>query len=150
MGADSVAAARGGERVEANSARVRVVNGPLVAPVLGRVVAMLAARAECPVDRLDDALLVVDTLAAHCAEHVPDGRVTMNVHSHAGELVLRLGPLVAPGGQTVLERAAIPGVGNVLERVADSVAVEDADDGTQALRVSLSFPVGASAPAGGG
>ena len=134
----------------ANSARVRIVIGPLVGPVLGRVVAMLAARADCPVDRLDDALLVVDTLAAHSAEHVPDGRVTMNVSSRAGELELRLGPLVAPGGQAILERAAIPGLGNVLERVSDSISVQEGEDGTQTLLIGLRFAVGASSPSGRG
>jgi serine/threonine-protein kinase RsbW len=133
-----------------NSARVRVAAGPLVGPVLGRVVAMLAARAHCPVDRLDDALLVVDTLAANSAEHALDGRVTLNVYSRGGELVLRLGPLLAGGGQTIMQRASIPGLGNVLERVADSVSLEELGDGTQALLVSLRFPVGASTPAGGG
>jgi serine/threonine-protein kinase RsbW len=117
---------------------------------MGRVVAMLAARADCPVDRLDDALLVVDALVAHSAEHVPDGRVTMNVSSRAGELVLALGPLVATGGQAILERAAIPGLGNVLERVADSVGVQDGEDGTQTLLIGLGFPVGDAAPSGRG
>ena len=37
----------------ANEARVGLANGPLVAPILGRVVGMLTARADCPIDRLD-------------------------------------------------------------------------------------------------
>jgi len=43
----------------ANEAVVRVRSGPLVAAVLGRVVGMLAARAQCPIDRLDDAGVIV-------------------------------------------------------------------------------------------
>jgi anti-sigma B factor antagonist len=43
-----------------NEARVAVANGPLVGAVLGRVVGMLAARAQCPIDKLDDALLITD------------------------------------------------------------------------------------------
>ena len=42
-----------------------VVAGALAAPVLGRVTAMLAARAGFSVDRLSDAVLVSDALAAH-------------------------------------------------------------------------------------
>jgi hypothetical protein len=48
------------EQTTVNTATVKVIHGPLVAPVLSRVVGMLAARAQCPVDRLDDALLVAD------------------------------------------------------------------------------------------
>ena len=51
----------------ANEASVGLASGPLVAPVLGRVVGMLTARADCPIDRLDDALLVADAIAAKAA-----------------------------------------------------------------------------------
>ena len=67
----------GDDQPQANEAIVRVVNGPLVAPVLSRVVGMLAARAQCPVDRLDDALLVADAIAAHTQTHTTDGHVTV-------------------------------------------------------------------------
>ena len=48
----------------ANEAVVRIRSGPLVGAVLGRVVGMLAARAQCPIDRLDDAILLTDAVAA--------------------------------------------------------------------------------------
>ena len=40
--------------------RVSIAAGPLVGPVLRRVVGMFAARADLPLDRLDDAVLVAD------------------------------------------------------------------------------------------
>ena len=49
--------------------------GPLVGPVLRRVVGMLAARADLPLDRLDDAVLVADLIAARAPAHVAGGRV---------------------------------------------------------------------------
>ena len=68
-----------GDHPRSNEAVVRVVNGPLVAPVLSRGVGMPAARAQCPVDRLDDALLVADAIAAHTQTHTTDGHVTVRL-----------------------------------------------------------------------
>jgi serine/threonine-protein kinase RsbW len=117
-----------------NAATVRIVQGPLVAPVLSRVVGMLAARAQCPVDRLDDALLVTDAIAAHAPGHSRNNHVTVELESSEAGLQLRVLELGADGGTGLLEDAALPGVGNVLERIADDVAVED-----DALVVRLSF-----------
>ena len=44
--------------------QVSIAAGPLVGPVLRRVVGMFAARADLPLDRLDDAVLVADLVAA--------------------------------------------------------------------------------------
>ena len=49
---------------------VSIAAGPLVGPVLRRVVGMLAARADLPLDRLDDAVLVADLIAARAPAHV--------------------------------------------------------------------------------
>jgi len=117
-----------------NDAVVRVADGPLVAPVLTRVVGMLAARAQCPVDRLDDALLVADAIAAHAPRRSVDGHVTVRMVAAEDGLELRVLDLEEGGGQGLLADAALPGVGNVLERIADDVHVE-ADE----LVVRLSF-----------
>ena len=50
--------------------RVSIASGPLVGPVLRRVVGMLAARADLPLDRLDDAVLVADLIASRAPAHV--------------------------------------------------------------------------------
>ena len=70
---DARAAPRMSEASQATTVRVRC--GPLVGAVLGRVVGMLAARAQCPIDRLDDALLLTDAVAAHAPNHVRNGTV---------------------------------------------------------------------------
>jgi hypothetical protein len=114
-----------------NEALVVVRQGPLVAPVLSRVVGMLGARAQFPIDRLDDALLVTDTVAAHAAGFTVDSTVTMTVHAREGELELRIGLLRPDGGQGLLAAAELPGVGNVLQRVADDVQVQRDPDGEE-------------------
>src|SRR2546421_8649449 len=103
----------------ANEAIVRVVNGPLVAPVLSRVVGMLAARAQCPVDRLDDALLVADAIAAHSQAHTLDGHVNVRLTAGADGIEMEIGDLEPGGGEQLLADASLPGVGNILERIAD-------------------------------
>ena len=103
----------------ANEARIGLANGPLVAPILGRVVGMLTARADCPIDRLDDALLVADAISAKAGSFSEDGRVNVRVTARVGSVELHVGPLRAGGAEELVASAALPGVGNVLERVAD-------------------------------
>lgn len=121
-----------------NEAVVRVVNGPLVAPVLSRVVGMLAARAQCPVDRLDDALLVADAVAAHSQGHTLNGHVTVKLVAGLAGLELTVSELREGGADGLLADAALPGVGNVLETIADEVRVERAD-GRESLALHMSF-----------
>ena len=122
-----------------NEATVRVVNGPLVAPVLSRVVGMLAARAQCPVDRLDDALLVADAIAAHTQTHSTDGHVTVRLVANADAIELHVAELREGGARGLLADASLPGVGNVLERIADEVNVGTGQDGRETLSLKLSF-----------
>ena len=126
-----------------NEASVTVVSGPLAGPVLGRVVGMLAARADCPIDRLDDALLVADAIAAKAASFSDDGRVNVHVAAEIGSVELLVGPLRPNGAEELIESAALPGVGNVLERVADELESEhrDGDGDVEYLRIRLGFDV---------
>ena len=100
---------------------------------------MLAARAQCPIDRLDDALLVADTVAAHGPDHTLNGTVTVSLAADEGHLELTIGPLRPKGGEGLLRDADLPGVGNVLERVADSVEVRPDGDGAELLHIRLGF-----------
>jgi hypothetical protein len=125
-----------------NEANVTVTAGPLAGPVLGRVVGMLTARADCPIDRLDDALLVADAVAAKAASFSPDGRVHVRVAVEFGSLELLVGPLRDDGASALVASAALPGVGNVLERVADELEFErDGDGAGEFLRIRLAFDV---------
>jgi hypothetical protein len=125
-----------------NEAEVTVVGGPLAGPVLGRVVGMLTARADCPIDRLDDALLVADAIAAKAASFSTDGRVSVRVAVEIGSVELLVGPLRPDGADELVASAALPGIGNVLERVADEIESERNGLGeSEYLRIRLGFDV---------
>jgi hypothetical protein len=129
-----------GEQPVEHSASLRLSTGPLAAPVLCRVVSMVLARADCPMDRLDDAMLICDTIAAHAPLHALDGHLTFKVHARPGGAELRVGELASQGGEQLLRNAAVPGVGNVLEQVTDELRVVPATDGSpEELILTLNF-----------
>jgi serine/threonine-protein kinase RsbW len=99
---------------------------------------MLAARAQCPIDRLDDALLISDAVAAHAPRFSTDDRVRVTVRTDDDNLELVVGPLADGGTDGLVADATLPGVGNVLERVADEVDRSPGERGEQ-LRIRLSF-----------
>jgi hypothetical protein len=117
---------------------VSIVAGPLVGPVLRRVVGMLAARADLPLDRLDDAVLVADLIAARAPAHVVQGRVDVTLESGERTLSLRVGPLRPGGAQALIVDAAVPGVGNVIEQLADELTVLP-DGEAEYLHVRLAY-----------
>lgn len=120
-------------QVQESSTTVSVRTGPLVGPVLSRVVGMLAARAQCPIDRLDDAMLLTDALAAHAPPHVDGDVLQVTVDADIEQLRLVVGRLRPDGARGILGDAELPGVGNVLERVATEVRPE-ADELVVVLR----------------
>lgn len=129
-----------------NEASVGLASGSLVAPVLGRVVGMLTARADCPIDRLDDALLVADAIAAKAGSFSDDGRVNVRVTASSGIVELEVGPLRPGGADDLVASAALPGVGNVLERVADVLEPQRRDGDGEFLLIRLGFDPHGSTP----
>jgi hypothetical protein len=123
-----------------NEAVVHVRSGPLVGAVLGRVVGMLAARAQCPIDRLDDAILLTDAVAAHAPVHARNSHVHVVVAADDERLELRVGQLRPDGARRLLADGDLPGVGNVFDRVADDVQTGTGADGeTGELVLRLNF-----------
>ena len=114
-----------------------VAAGPLVGPVLRRVVGMLAARADLPLDRLDDAVLVADVIASRASSWSAD---LVHVMLQPGErtLWLRVGPLQRGGAQALLGEAAVPDLGSVIVKLADEVHVDE-DGEAEFLRVRLAY-----------
>jgi hypothetical protein len=106
------------------TARVRVAKPALARPVLCRVVSMALTRADWPIDRLDDAMLACDALCAHAGDYTADGALTLDVHASNGTLELRVGELRADGAEALVRDAQLPGVGNVLEHVAERISIE--------------------------
>jgi len=117
---------------------VSIASGPLVGPVLRRVVGMLAARADLPLDRLDDAVLVADLIAARAPAHVQRGMVDVTLDPGDRALALLVGPLRQGGGRALIVDAAVPGVGNVIEQLADDLEVQTRED-AEYLQVRLAY-----------
>ena len=118
--------------------RVSIASGPLVGPVLRRVVGMLAARADLPLDRLDDAVLVADLIASRAPAHMPCPSVDVGLETGDRTLMLRVGPLHPGGGQALIVDASVPGVGNVIEQLADDISVSPEAD-AEYLVVRLAY-----------
>ncbi|HYF25261.1 MAG TPA: hypothetical protein VD931_05945, partial [Baekduia sp.] len=97
----------------------------LLAPVLSRVVGMLAARANFPVDRLDDALLLSDAIAAHGPGQFDGPWTRVTVSTADDGLRMEVGPLRQGGPEAMLQAAVLPQIGNVFERIADEVRTQD-------------------------
>lgn len=117
---------------------VSIASGPLVGPVLRRVVGMLAARADLPVDRLDDAVLVADLIAARAPRHSVDGSVRVALAPQPRSLRIVVGPLAEGGARALVAEAAVPGVGNVIEQLADDVEPVTSEAGEH-LRLRLAW-----------
>jgi hypothetical protein len=117
---------------------ITIASGPLVGPILRRVVGMLAARADLPLDRLDDAVLVADLIAARAPAHSVDDSINVALDPGDRSLVLRVGPLRPGGGEALIVDAAVPGVGNVIEQLADELSITP-DGELEFLQVRLTY-----------
>jgi hypothetical protein len=117
--------------------RLRVRSTALTEPVLERVVAALAARADLPLDRLADAQLVASALASGASRQAPDGDLCVGLEASGGIVGLTVGPLVTGGGERVISDSRLPGVGTILERLVDRWAVEQDGEGAEILRLTI-------------
>jgi anti-sigma regulatory factor (Ser/Thr protein kinase) len=109
--------------------------------VLGRLLSLLAARADFSIDRLSDAQLVSDALASHAPGRGADGTLRLSVMERNGGFDLRVGPLIAGGGRALVADTNLPSVGPLLERLSDEIAFEPVngdDDGAETLRLRMS------------
>lgn len=120
--------APGPELAEIDRTRVTVTPGPLAGAVLSRVVGISASRADLPVDRLDEALILADVIAAHAPGQVADGRIELSCRTSPGCLEMRLGPLRPGGGTRLLDASATPGAANVILRFATEARVVARED----------------------
>jgi serine/threonine-protein kinase RsbW len=109
------------------AAGLMIQPGPLVASVASRVTAILAARADFPLDRLADAVLVSDAISAHASDYISGSDVGLVIEDGDGTLDFRVGPLHEGGGKSLLQQMEVPGLGHSLERLVDEVKVERGD-----------------------
>lgn len=137
--ADAEPLAKGPEPPIETSATLRLAKGPLVGPALCRVVSIVLARAHCPMDRIDDAMLICDALSAHVPDHTLDGQLSFAVSAGAGRFELRVSELSESSADRLVSESVLPGVGNVLERLTDELLIEPAGDRGEELVLGLSF-----------
>lgn len=107
--------------------------------VLGRVVSLVAARADFSIDRLSDAQIVSDAIAGAAASHARggDGTVRVAVREQESGFELLVGPLVAGGGAQLVRDTELPGLGCLLERLVDELEVQPDPAGGEVLRARL-------------
>lgn len=107
-------------------------------PVLGRVISLVAARADFSIDRLSDAQIVSDAIAGAAAAHLADDTLNVAIDEHEGGFDLVVGPFATGGAQRLVSDTELPGLGSLLERLTDTLAIEQAGvtDGER-LRVRL-------------
>jgi len=107
-------------------------------PVLGRVISLVAARADFSIDRLSDAQIVSDAIAGAAAAHLMNGTLSVAIDEHERGFDLLVGAFAPGGAQRVVDDTELPGLGSLLERLTDTIAVEQTGmaDGER-LRVRL-------------
>jgi serine/threonine-protein kinase RsbW len=108
---------------------IAVSSGPLAAPVLSRVIAMLAARAEFSLEGISEAELVTDAVAAHAPRAIVGNRIQLGIDRPDGQLVVRVGPLQEGGATRVIQASALEDLPPVLERLTEHRRVESSGDG---------------------
>ncbi len=107
-----------------------VVDRPeLLGPVLARIVGALAARRDLSVERISDAVLVTDAIAAAASQGFSDGRVRLGLEEGDTSIGLRLGPMEEGAGEQIRRALEVPDIGGSIEKLADSLAVEESADG---------------------
>ena len=110
-------------------AELTIGSPDMVSSVLGRVVGVLAARRQVTVDRISDAALLTDAIAARAPLAFGKDQVSLSVSDEAEGIDLRIGPLPAGASKVLLDGLALPEVGGTLESLADELGVEEADGG---------------------
>jgi hypothetical protein len=93
-------------------------------PVLRRAVAATSSKGGLPVDRIDDALLILEALLAD--ERIADAdEVHLILTARPGTFELLMGPLPGIEAERLLLQAELPLVGPVIDRLATSAMTVD-------------------------
>ena len=106
------------------------------AAVLERLVSAAAARAELPIDRVVNAMTVVDAIVHATDSVLGENPREIRLTIGDGSLGLRVDSLVDGQAEAIRDAAQLPDVGDVLERTASSVEIEH-DGPSSALVIVL-------------
>jgi serine/threonine-protein kinase RsbW len=133
-----------GSSTEAPEAlEMAVTPGEMARPVLARVMGALAARAEFPVDRLADTVLLGDAVSSSDEENFADGRVTLTIKDGDGTIDVKVGPLVDGAGERLLGEMEVPGAGS-LSTLTNRMEVRRGETADGESAEYLEFEVGAA------
>lgn len=101
--------------------------------ILRRLVAVVAAQADMPTDRMVEALLVAELVARHGLRRLIGDCLEVGLERASGGLRLRVGPLEPGGADAVVADSDVPVVGPVIARLADEIGTELATAGEYLL-----------------
>jgi hypothetical protein len=120
---------------------IEIGRSDVLGAVLARVVGVLTARRDLPVDRVSDTVLLTDALAESAPGRFADGSVKLALADSDEGVELRIGPMEKGGAEAVREKLSMPEVGGSLESLADEVRVDTAVEGDYlAIRFSSPAP----------
>ncbi len=120
----------------ADAVAMSLAPNDLAREVLPRVLCALAARAQFSTDRISDVQLVADVLAAHAGDSISGSHLDVGVTTAPRVLELRLGPLHAGHGESLIAAAA-DGLAPVIERLTDESHRVARDDSAETLELRL-------------
>jgi len=116
---DSAELPAGLENDLASTTALTIAPATLARTVLPRALSVLAARAHFSTDRISDAQLVADSLAAHAPSSLGADRLSLTVSVGARNLELCVGPLGAGSADRLILDSDVHGLGPVIEKLTD-------------------------------
>jgi anti-sigma regulatory factor (Ser/Thr protein kinase) len=103
----------------ASTIAVTVAPATLARAVLPRILSVLAARAHFSTDRISDAQLVADSLAAHAPESLGADRLSLTARVDGRALEVCVGPLGVGQADRLIMDSDVDGLGPVIEKLTD-------------------------------
>jgi serine/threonine-protein kinase RsbW len=98
----------------------------LVRSMLPRLLIALAARAHFSTDRISDAQMLADAVAAHAQTAVSGNKLSIDVTVEPRDLELHISPLELGRAQRLIGDSELDGLGRVIEKLADRHQVASA------------------------
>jgi serine/threonine-protein kinase RsbW len=123
-------------RLPAGAVELSIAPSALARAVLPRVLSALAARAHFTTDRIADVHLVADALAANAGKSLDGASIAVAITVAPRSLELRIGPLHAGHGESLVEAAA-DGLAPVVERLTEAKRVAPSPGAGETLELRL-------------
>lgn len=92
--------------------------------VIRRLVAVVAAQSDMPVDRTLEALLVTEMAARNSLRRLVGDKAKLRITRADSGIEVRVGPLEENGGAAAVKESEVAAIGPVVERLSDGVRTE--------------------------